>query len=155
MKTLDGRTINEVAYAQGAISFATAVPSDVTSYTGIRALYCSVAGTLSVKNDADVTVVSDDHLEDFLRGVGQHGGVHVAVFVDVVHFDAFGLHVLLYLDCLETLFPGLGGQLLGIGPFLGKVMLLRALPTAAPATPPAASARHAARRALCRRGRAG
>lgn len=56
MKTLDGRTINEVAHAQGAISFAAAVPSDVTTYTGIRAMYCSAAGTLSVKNDADATV---------------------------------------------------------------------------------------------------
>ncbi len=56
MKTLDGRVINEVAHAQGATTFALAVPSDSTAYTGIRALYCSIAGTLSVKNSADTTV---------------------------------------------------------------------------------------------------
>lgn len=41
---------------QGTPTFTTAVPSDSTAYTNIRALYCSVDGTLSAKNHADATV---------------------------------------------------------------------------------------------------
>ncbi len=55
MKLSDGRYIGELAQ-QGTEKFATAVPSDSTVLTGVRALYCSVAGTLSAKNHLDATV---------------------------------------------------------------------------------------------------
>lgn len=55
MKDAAGRTVDDVA-TQGTYKFATAVPSDSITYTNIRGLLCTAAGTLSVKNHLDATV---------------------------------------------------------------------------------------------------
>lgn len=55
MKLSDGRYISE-AVLQGTQVFTACTPSDDTVLVGVRAVYCAVAGTLSVKNHADTTV---------------------------------------------------------------------------------------------------
>lgn len=52
---IGGTTIPE-AVLQATPKFALAVPSDSTVLTNVREVYCTVAGTLSVKNHLDVTV---------------------------------------------------------------------------------------------------
>lgn len=55
MKSNDGRSIAEFAPA-GTPEFTACTPSDATTLSGVRGIYCAVAGTLSVKNHADTTV---------------------------------------------------------------------------------------------------
>lgn len=51
-----GNTIIPEAILQSTPVFSLAVPSDSTALSNVRAVLCTGAGTMSLKNAADVTV---------------------------------------------------------------------------------------------------